>query len=121
MGAFHASNFRYRNAVLFIFGVRIAEAADPTQLAETAGYLLGNAHRCGVPTERVGHAGEVIHDLIGAASYDRTEEAAAYRRFVEIFIASAFLDRETSLIPPCNAVIAQFERLERHHQQSGMD
>jgi hypothetical protein len=25
------------------------------------------------------------------------------------------------LIPPCKAVIAQFERLERHHQQAGMN
>jgi hypothetical protein len=24
------------------------------------------------------------------------------------------------LIPPCEVVIAQFERLERHHQQAGM-
>jgi len=25
------------------------------------------------------------------------------------------------LIPPCAVVIAQFERLEQHHRQSGMD
>jgi hypothetical protein len=25
------------------------------------------------------------------------------------------------LIPPCKVVIAQFERLERHHQQAGMN
>jgi hypothetical protein len=24
------------------------------------------------------------------------------------------------LIPPCKVVVAQFERLERHHQQAGM-
>ena len=108
-------------AALLLLSTGVAEAADPTQLAETAGFLLGNAHRCGVPPERVGHAGRVIHELIVAASNDRTEEAAADRHFVEIFMASAFPDRETSLIPPCNAVIAQFERLERHHQQSGMD
>jgi len=24
------------------------------------------------------------------------------------------------LIPPCKVVIAQFERLEQHHQQAGM-
>jgi hypothetical protein len=47
--------------------LRPAEAADPTQLAETAGFLLGNAHRCGVPAERVDHAGKVVHHLIVAA------------------------------------------------------
>ncbi|MBV8132446.1 MAG: hypothetical protein JO282_08060 [Alphaproteobacteria bacterium] len=108
-------------AVLFLLGIGVAQAADPTQLGETAGFLLGNAHRCGVPTERVGRAGKVIHDLIVAASYDRTEEAAADSRFVEIFMASAFPDHEGSFIPPCSAVIAQFERLEQHHRQSGMD
>jgi hypothetical protein len=25
------------------------------------------------------------------------------------------------LIPPCTVVITQFDRLERHHQQAGMD
>ena len=99
-----------------------AEAADLIRLAETGGFLLGNAHRCGVPTERVEHAGAVIHDLIVAASYDSTEEAAADSRFAEMFSASAFSDQTGGeLIPPCRVVIAQFERLERHHQQAGMN
>jgi hypothetical protein len=63
----------------------------------------------------------VIHDLIVAASDDRAEKAAGDRRFVEIFMASAFTDRVGSLVAPCDAVIAQFERLERHHRQSGMN
>ena len=109
-------------AVLFLFsGSGLAEAAGPAQLAETAGFLLGNARRCGVSTERVGHAGKVIHDLIVAASDDRTEEEAADRRFVEIFMASAYPDRAASLVAPCDAVIAQFERLERHHRQFDMN
>ena len=108
-------------ALLLFSGSGIAQAAGPAQLAETAGFLLGNAHRCGVSTERVGHAGKVIHDLIGAASDDRTEEEAADRRFVEVFMASAYPDRAASLVAPCDAVIAQFERLERHHRQSGMN
>ena len=108
-------------AVLLLFGVGVAEAADPTRLAETGGFLLGNAHRCGVQTERVAQAGKVIHDLIVAASYDRTEEAAADSRFAQIFMASAFPDQdEDALIPSCKVVIAQFERLEHHHQQAGM-
>ena len=68
-------------ALLLLTGNGIAEAADPTRLAETGGFLLGNAHRCGVATERVQHAGTVIHDLIVSASYDPTEEAAADARF----------------------------------------
>jgi len=40
-------------AVLLLLGAGVAEAADSTGLAETGGFLLGNAHRCGVQTERV--------------------------------------------------------------------
>ena len=29
-------------------GIGVAKAADPALLAETGGFLLGNAHRCGV-------------------------------------------------------------------------
>src|SRR6516164_9024105 len=63
------------SALLLFLGTGSAEAADPAQLAETAGFLLGNAHRCGVPTDRVDHAGKVIHHLIVAASCDPTDEA----------------------------------------------
>jgi hypothetical protein len=52
----------------------------PTRPAETAGLLLAHAHRCEVPTERVDHAGKVIHHLIVSASYDPNEEAAADAR-----------------------------------------
>jgi len=44
-------------ALVLFLGSGVAEAADTAQLAETAGFLLGNAHRCGVPTERVEQAG----------------------------------------------------------------
>jgi hypothetical protein len=109
-------------ALLLLLGTNVAEAADPAQLAETAGFLLGNAHRCGVPTARVERASTVIHRLILAASFDPTDEAAANSGFAETFLASAFPDQDGDvLIPPCNVVIAQFERLERHHQQAGMN
>jgi hypothetical protein len=109
--------FVIASAVLFLWGIGVAEAADPTQLAETAGYLLGNARHCGVPTERVGHAGKVLHDLIVAAAYDRTEEAAADSRIVEIFMASL----RGPVDPALQRGGAKFERLERHHRQSGMN
>ena len=108
--------------VLSLVGIGVAEAADPMLLAETSGFLLGNAQRCDVPVERVERAGKVIHGFIEIAANDPTEAAAADRRFAEIFLASAFPDqRRDALVPPCKVVIAQFERLERHHQQSGMN
>jgi hypothetical protein len=108
-------------ALALLFGTGVAKAADPAQLAETAGFLLGNAHRCGVATDRVEDAGEVIHRMIVAASCDANEEALANSRFAETFRASAFPDQDgDALIPPCKVVVAQFERLERHHQQAGM-
>ena len=107
-------------ALLLLLGTGVAKAANSVQLAETAGFLLGNAHRCGVPTDRIEHAGKVIQRLIVAASYDLTQEAAANSRFAEIFEAAAFPDRD-ALVPPCEVVVSQFERLERHHRQAGMN
>ena len=107
--------------VAMLLGTGIANAADSARLAESGGFLLGNAHRCGVATDRVEKAGKVIHDLIVAASYDSTEEAVADSRFAQIFMASAFPDQDGALIPPCGVVIAQFDRLERHHRQAGMN
>jgi hypothetical protein len=55
----------------------------------------------------------MIHHLIVTASYDPTEEAGADSRFVEIFRASVVADPDDASIPPCAAVVPQFERLER--------
>ena len=109
-------------ALLLLLGTGVAKAANSVQLAETAGFLLGNAHRCGVPTDRVDHAGKVIQRLIVAASYDSTEEAAANSRFAETFETAAFPNRERdALIPPCVMVFSQFVRLERLHRQARMN
>src|ERR1700756_3185847 len=109
-------------ALLLLLGLGAADAADATQLAETGGFLLGNAHRCGVPAERVEHAGKVIHGLIVAAAYDLTEAADADSRFTEIFLESAFPNEDRdALIPPCGVVIMQFDRLERHHPPAGLN
>jgi hypothetical protein len=98
-------------------GIGVAEAADPTQLAETGGFLLGNARRCGVAVERVESAGKVIHDFIAAAARDSSEAAVADSRFSEIFVASALPDQDPDAFPSCTVVIQQFDRLERHHEQ----
>ena len=111
-------------ALLLFLGGLPAEAAGANELAETGGFQLGNAHRCGVPNERVEQAAKVIHDLIVAASDNSNEKAVAGSRFVEIFLANAFPDRDSSsLIPPCQMVVTQFERLEQHqhHRRAGLN
>jgi hypothetical protein len=106
--------------VLSLMGIGVAEAADPTLLAETGGYLLGNAHRCGVAIERVERAQKVIHNFVVTAAKDPSEAAAADARFTEIFRASALPEPDPEAFPSCRVVIQQFERLERHHEQLGM-
>lgn len=104
--------------VIFFMGMGMAKAADPTLLAETGGFLLGNASRCGVPIERVEHAGKVIHDFIAIAANDPNEAAAADRRFAEIFLANALPEPNPRAFPSCEVVRQQFERLERHHEEA---
>jgi hypothetical protein len=111
------SAFSVTIPLLLLLGSGVADAADPTQLAETGGFLLGNARRCGVPVERVESAGKVIHDFIAAAAKDSSEAAAADSRFSEIFVASALPDQDPGAFPSCTVVIQQFDRLERHHDQ----
>ena len=109
-------------ALLFSLGLGVAKAADLAQLAEGSGFLLGNAYRCGIPAARVERAGRVIRDLIADTAYDPNEEAAADARFAQIFLASVFpYQAPDALIPPCSAVVTQFDRLERHHRQAGMN
>ena len=106
-------------ALFFLLSTGVVKAANPTVLAETGGFLLGNAHRCGVPTERVERAGKVIHDFIVAAARDSSEVAIADSRFAEIFWTNALSDQDAEALPSCTVVIQQFSRLERHHEQLG--
>jgi hypothetical protein len=112
------STFAVITPLLLLLGSGVADAADPTQLAETGGFLLGNASRCGVAVERVESAGRVIHDFIAAAARDASEAAAANSRFSEIFIASALPGQDPEAFPSCTVVIQQFDRLEQHHDQT---
>lgn len=96
-----------------------ALAANPTRIAETGAFLLGNAYRCGVADERVVRAGKVIRELIVAASDNSGEQTAAKSRFAEIFRESARAEGNGRLpVPPCSTVVAQFERLEQFHNQT---
>jgi hypothetical protein len=103
---------------LLVSGNSIAAAANSTRIAETGAILLGNALRCGVADERVVRAGKVIRDLIAAASDRASEQIAAKSRFAEIFRVSARQDGEArAAVPPCKAVLTQFERLEHFRGQ----
>jgi hypothetical protein len=103
-------------SALLLFATEVAEAANSTRIAETGAALLGNAYRCGVADERVLRAGKVLRELIIAASNDAKEQMAAKSRFAEIFRASVHSEGDGhGLIPPCKAVLTQFERLEQFH------
>jgi hypothetical protein len=96
-----------------------ATAANPTRIAETGAFLLGNAHRCGVADDRVVRAGKVIRELIVAAADHPGEQTAAKSRFAEIFRETARPEGNGRMpIPPCHAVVSQFERLEQFHGQT---
>jgi hypothetical protein len=105
---------------VLLWGSAVAEPADPTQLAETGAYLLGNAHRCGVTDELITHAETAIHDLIVVAARNSAEAAAAESRFDEIFSGLAVPSQDRDGFPSCKVVIARFEHLEAHHQQAGL-
>jgi hypothetical protein len=85
--------------LLLLLGIGVANAADPTQLAATGGFLLGNAHRCGVAVERVERAGKVIHGFIAAAAKDSGEAAAADSRFAAIFLATSLARPRSGRVP----------------------
>ncbi len=109
-------------AVLLLSSIGAATAADSSLLAESGAFLVGNAFRCGVPAERIARAGQIIRDMVAAAAHDTGEEKAASARFAKMFVASAYPNPDRNvLVPPCKVVVTQFERLEQHHQQAGLD
>jgi hypothetical protein len=97
-----------------------AWAANPTRIAETGAFLLGNAYRCGVADDRLVRAGKVVRELIVAAADDASEQTAAKSRFAAIFRESARPEGNARTpIPPCRTVVTQFERLEQFRDQTG--
>jgi len=105
-------------AVLLVFANAVM-AANPTRIAETGAYLLGNAYRCGVADDRVVRAGKVIRQLIAAAADDASERSAAKSRFAEIFRENARAEGNGHTpIPPCRTVVMQFERLEQFRDRT---
>ena len=91
-------------------------ATDAARIATNAGFLLGNAHRCGIPTERVVKAGQTIRELIEAAAKDDKEQEEATEKFATFFLLTALPDDgDTKLVASCNTVTTEFQKFERHH------
>jgi hypothetical protein len=89
---------------------------DAARVAADGGFLLGNAHRCGIPNDRIVHAGQLIRDLIIAAAADGQEQDEATARFARFFIVSAFVDpAQEKLVASCPIVSSEFEQLEQHN------
>jgi hypothetical protein len=88
---------------------------DAARVAADGGFLLGNAHRCGIHNDRIVRAGELIRDLILAAAGDAQEQDEATARFARFFIVSAFVDSAGKQpVASCQIVSSEFQRLEQH-------
>jgi hypothetical protein len=58
--------------------------------------------------------------MIASLSAEPSEREIAGARFASLFSSIAHPSRDKELlVPACDAVVAQFARLERHHQQAG--
>jgi hypothetical protein len=95
-------------------------SSDADRLAANGGFLLGNAQRCGVASDRVEHVGQLIRRLILAASRDAREEEDARGRLAAFFLVSTVADEgKGKLVASCRIVTSQFEQLERHELVAG--
>ena len=102
-------------AVLLVASPGGTSSADAGRIAANGGFLLGHAHRCGIQTERVVRAGQLIRELILAAAADARAQEDATSRFAQFFLATAVPDQgDSKLIPSCQTVASEFEKLERH-------
>jgi len=88
---------------------------DAARVAADGGFLLGNAHRCGIQNDRIVSAGQLIRDLILAVAGDPQEQDEATARFARFFIVSAFVDSTGKQpVASCQIVSSEFEQLEQH-------
>jgi hypothetical protein len=88
---------------------------DADRIAANGGFLLGNAHRCGIEDARVTRAGQLVRTLISAASPDDKAEEAATARFSAFFLVSAVADPKIDkLVASCKRTTAELRRLESH-------
>jgi hypothetical protein len=95
-------------------------SSDADRLAANGGFLLGNAQRCGVASERLERAGQLVRRLILAASRDTREDEDARGRLATFFLVSAVAgEGKEKLVASCRLVTSQFEQLERHELVAG--
>lgn len=88
---------------------------DADRIAANGGFLLGNAHRCGIEDSRVTRAGQLVRTLISAASPDGKAEEDATARFSAFFLVSAVADPKIDkLVASCKRITAELRRLESH-------
>jgi hypothetical protein len=94
-------------------------SSDADRLAANGGFLLGNAQRCGIASER-----QLVRRLILAASRDPREEEDSRGRLAAFFLVSSFADAgadagKKKLAASCRIVTSEFEQLERHALGAG--
>ncbi len=88
---------------------------DADRIAANGGFLLGNAHRCGMGENRVTQAGQLIRTLISAVAPDDKAEEDATARFSAFFLVSTEADPKSGkLVASCKRITAQLRRLESH-------
>jgi hypothetical protein len=88
---------------------------DADRIAANGGFLVGNAHRCGMEDARVTRAGQLIRTLISAASRDDKVEEEATARFSAFFLVSATADpKNDKLIASCKRITLELRKLEKH-------
>ena len=77
---------------------------DADRIAANGGFLLGNAHRCGIEDSRVTRAGQLVRTLIAAASSDDKAEEAATGRFSAFFCSAPWpIRKPTNSSHPASA------------------
>jgi hypothetical protein len=96
------------------------QSTDAARIATNAGFLLGNAHRCGVATDRLVKAGQVIRQLIEAAAKNDKEQEDATEQFATFFLLTAMPDQgDSKLVASCSTVTSEFQKFERHKIAGG--
>jgi hypothetical protein len=91
------------------------------RIAADGGFLIGNAHRCGIEQQRVVNAGQVVRDLIVAAASDSKEQEDATGRFAAFFLVSAFPDeKKEKLVASCKLVAKEFADFEQHAKDTAI-
>jgi len=104
-------------AMLLVASPGSISGTDAGRLAATGGFLLGNAHRCGIPTDRVVRTGQLIRELIAAAARDTQEQETATERFAKVFMATAAPDTaDGKLAASCEMVSSEFEKPPRRRR-----